>query len=280
MGAHTTAAAVLRQEGWRVLPHADVGGLLRAEDGLVQARRELEWPTPSREVVPVGQAEHAPVVTTARKIVCCGHNYRAHILEMGREIPAHPTLFTKFADTLAGPYDPVEVPEWAGGLDWEAELAVVVGESVYRADKSTAVAAVAGYTAANDLSVREWQHHTSQWLPGKAFDGTTPLGPVLVTPDEFDPCAGIEISCHVNGDTVQRADTADLVFDAGDLIAYASQFTRLGPGDVVLTGTPAGVGTAGKPPRSLADGDVVEVRVAGIGTLRNKIRLLAQTPIH
>ncbi|MEV6227867.1 fumarylacetoacetate hydrolase family protein [Saccharopolyspora shandongensis] len=220
------------------------------------------------------QSDHAPVVTTARKIVCCGHNYRAHILEMGREIPSYPTLFTKFADTLVGPYDPVEVPEWAGDLDWEAELAVVVGGSVRYADKARATAAIAGYTAANDVSVREWQYHTSQWLPGKAFDATTPLGPVLVTPDELDPSAGLEISCHVNGDTVQRADTSDLVFDPSDLIAYISQFTRLGPGDVVLTGTPAGVGAAEKPPRSLADGDVVEVRAAGIGLLRNEIRLL------
>ncbi|MBB3664457.1 acylpyruvate hydrolase [Prauserella sediminis] len=216
------------------------------------------------------------MVTSARKVVCCGHNYRGHILEMGRQIPSHPTLFAKFVDTLAGPHDVVEVPEWARGMDWEAELAVIVGRPVRFADRESAAAAIAGYAAANDVSVREWQNHTSQWLPGKAFDATTPLGPVLVTPDELDPSEGLEISCRVNGTTVQRADTTDLVFDPIDLIAYISQFTRLGPGDVVLTGTPAGVGAAEKPPRSLADGDVVEVRVTGIGSLCNDIRLSPQ----
>lgn len=273
----TTAAAVLGREGWLVLQHTDVGDLLRSENGLQQASRELHGLERGVDVVAVADADYAPVVTTARKIVCCGHNYRGHILEMGREIPSHPTLFTKFADTLVGPYDPIEVPEWARGLDWEAELAVVVGRSLRCADKPRAAAAIAGCTAANDVSVREWQHHTSQWLPGKAFDATTPLGPVLVTYDELDPSTGLEISCQVNGVTVQRANTSDLVFDPSDLIAYISRFTRLDPGDVVLTGTPAGVGAAQKPPRSLTDDDVVEVRAAGIGALRNEIRVLDRT---
>lgn len=276
-GDRTTVAAVLSEDGWLVLPYTDVGDLLRSQDGLEQARRELHRVGSGTDVVAVSDADHAPVVTSARKIVCCGHNYRGHILEMGRDIPAHPTLFTKFADTLVGPYDVVEVPEWARGLDWEAELAVVVGRSVRFADKPSATAAIAGFTAANDMSVREWQNHTSQWLPGKTFDATTPLGPVLVTPDELDPSAGLEISCQVNGATVQRADTKDLVFDPSDLIAYISQFTRLSPGDVVLTGTPAGVGAAEKPPRSLADGDVVEVCAAGVGSLRNEIRIRAES---
>lgn len=265
--ADTTVAAVAADGRWVPLGYRDVGALLADPDGPGRARAVA-----APGAAPGGE-DLAAVVPHPAKVVCCGHNYAGHIREMGRELPAHPTLFTKFADTLTGPADTVTVPDWAEGLDWEAELAVVVGAPLHRADRDEATAAIAGYTAANDLSVRSWQRHTGQWLPGKAFDATTPLGPVLVTPDELDPAAGLALSCRVDGELVQSGDTADLVFDAPALLAYVSAFTRLSPGDVVLTGTPAGVGAGMSPPRALADGDVVEVELAGVGVLTTPIRI-------
>jgi len=263
----STIAAVAAGGRWVPLGWRDVGALLADPDGPATARAAA-GPGATLE-----GADLAAVVPHPSKIVCCGHNYAGHIREMGRELPAHPTLFTKFADTLTGPADTVTVPDWAADLDWEAELAVVVGAPLRRADRAEAAAAIAGYTAANDLSVRSWQRHTGQWLPGKAFDATTPLGPVLVTPDELDPAAGLALTCRVDGELVQSGDTADLVFDAPALLAYVSAFTRLSPGDVVLTGTPAGVGAGRTPPRFLTDGDVVEVELTGVGLLTTPIRI-------
>jgi len=263
----STIAAVAAGGRWVPLGWRDVGALLADPDGPAAARAAA-----GPGATPEG-ADLAAVVPHPSKIVCCGHNYAGHIREMGRELPAHPTLFTKFADTLTGPADTVTVPDWAADLDWEAELAVVVGAPLRRADRAEAAAAIAGYTAANDLSVRSWQRHTGQWLPGKAFDATTPLGPVLVTPDELDPAAGLALTCRVDGELVQSGDTADLVFDAPALLSYVSAFTRLSPGDVVLTGTPAGVGAGRTPPRFLTDGDVVEVELTGVGLLTTPIRI-------
>ena len=205
------------------------------------------------------------------KVICCGLNYADHIVETGRERPAYPTLFAKYADTLIGPTDDIVLPSGLD-VDWEAELAVVVGAELRGADRDEAAAAIAGYTVANDISVRDWQQRTLQWFQGKAWDRSTPVGPVVVTPDEVDPVAGLEISCRVNGEEVQRANTSTLVFDSADLLAYISTFTVLRPGDLVLTGTPGGVGMARDPQRFLAHGDVVETEIAGIGTLRNTVR--------
>lgn len=206
------------------------------------------------------------------KVICCGLNYADHIQEMGRELPAHPTLFAKFADTLVGPEDDIVLP--AGlQVDWEAELAVVVGATLRNVDRETALAGIAGYTVANDVSVRDWQKRTLQWFQGKAWDATTPLGPAIVTPDELDPFAGVDVICRVNGEEVQRDSTSTLVFDPADLLSYISTFTVLRPGDVVLTGTPGGVGVGREPPWFLEDGDVLETEIPGIGTLRNTVRL-------
>ncbi|MGW4774366.1 fumarylacetoacetate hydrolase family protein [Nocardia sp. NPDC004278] len=225
---------------------------------------------------PAATARPAPVVTTPGKIVCCGHNYQAHIAELGRPEPEFPTLFAKFADTLTAWNADIVLPGAAEsvGLDWEAELAVVVGAVLRRADRDTARAGIAGYTVANDFSVRTWQHRTSQWLQGKAFDATTPLGPELITPDEL-PADGLRIACRVNGIEEQVGSTDDLVFDPATLLSYISAFTTLRPGDVVLTGTPGGVGVAADPPRYLHAGDIVETEIEGIGVLRNRI-----TPAH
>ncbi|GGB31218.1 hypothetical protein GCM10011492_22280 [Flexivirga endophytica] len=210
-------------------------------------------------------------IPTPQKVICCGLNFSDHIQEMGRELPSYPTLFAKYPDTLIGPYDDIVLPR-GRRIDWEAELAVVVGKELRSATAEQARDAIAGYTVANDISVRDWQQRTLQWFQGKAWDATTPVGPVLVTPDELDPVAGVEVTCRVNGVERQRGNTRLLVFDCAALIAYASTFTVLRPGDLILTGTPGGVGQGMDPPTFLDDGDVVETEIPGIGCLRNVIR--------
>ncbi len=213
-----------------------------------------------------------------RKVICCGLNYSDHILEMGRELPQYPTLFAKFADTLTDP-DADIVSEHSENVDWEAELAVVVGSTLKNATEEEAAAAIAGYTVANDISMRDWQRRTLQWFQGKAFDGTTPLGPVMVTPDEIDPEAGVEVICTLNGEEVQRGNTKTLVFSSAKLLSYISTFTVLRPGDVVLTGTPGGVGMGMVPPRFLKDGDELHTEIPGIGTLSNTFRVRIATSV-
>ncbi|MFD8480298.1 fumarylacetoacetate hydrolase family protein [Kitasatospora sp. NPDC059673] len=253
-----TSAAVARGEVWHALPAPDLSVWLRTG-----APRQPGEPIPG--AVPV-----LPLPAPG-KVICCGLNYAEHIRETGRELPSHPTLFAKFADTLTGPRSDLVLPRGLQ-VDWEAELAVVVGATLRRADRAAALAGIAGYTVANDVSVRDWQYRTLQWFQGKAWDASCPVGPVLVTPDELDPAAGLEVLCRVNGERVQRDSTKTLVFDAADLLAYISAFTVLRPGDLVLTGTPGGVGAARDPQRFLADGDVLETSISGIGTLRNTVR--------
>ncbi len=255
----TTTAGVRVGDAWRSLPAADLSALLSSG---------ADWVTGAvvEDAVPV-----LPLPAPG-KVICCGLNYADHIEETGRDLPAYPTLFAKYADTLVGPDADVVVP--AGlQVDWEAELAVVVGAELRHASRARAEDAIAGYTVANDVSVRDWQRRTLQWFQGKAWDATTPLGPVVVTPDEIDPAAGVEVICRVNGVERQRGNTKTLVFDSPALLAYISTFTVLRPGDVVLTGTPGGVGMGMDPPTYLADGDVVETEVPGIGTLTNTVRL-------
>ncbi|MDX2550718.1 fumarylacetoacetate hydrolase family protein [Streptomyces stelliscabiei] len=258
-----TSVAVLHGDTWRALPAADLSALLTA--------------TPPQRVADLaGEAlvDAVPVLPlpAPAKVVCCGLNYADHIRETGRELPAYPTLFPKYADTLTGPEAEIVLPRGLQ-VDWEAELAVVVGATLRRTDRETALAGIAGYTVANDMSVRDWQYRTLEWFQGKAWDASTPLGPVIVTADDIDPTAGLDVICRVNGEQVQRDNTKTLVFDAADLLAYISTFTVLRPGDLVLTGTPGGVGVARTPQRFLSDGDVVETEIAGIGTLRNTVRL-------
>ena len=223
---------------------------------------------------PVGEVGWAAVVPIPGKIVCVGLNYRPHILEMGRQLPEHPTLFAKYPEALVGPYDDIELPAESHAVDWEAELAVVIGRTVRRADDHSAAAAIAGFTAINDVTMRDWQYRTPQWLQGKTFESTTPLGPVLVTPDELPGGVRptLQLTCRVDGDVVQGADTGDLVFDPVALVRYISTIVTLRPGDVIATGTPGGVGHARTPPVHLRGGQVVTTEIAGIGELRNEVR--------
>ncbi|MFY1691109.1 fumarylacetoacetate hydrolase family protein [Plantactinospora sp. WMMB782] len=245
---------------------ADVGELL-GRDGWAGIATAATGPTYPRD-----GAEFAPLVPRPGKIICVGLNYRNHILEMGRQLPDFPTLFTKYPEALVGAGDPITLPAESQAVDWEAELAVVVGAPVRRATEEEATAAIAGFSVLNDVTARDWQYRTTQWLPGKTFEATTPFGPVLVTPDELP--GGVRptltMTASVDGEEMQRADTGDLVFPPVDLVRYASTLLTLRPGDVIATGTPGGVGHARKPPRYLTDGARMVTEIAGIGRLDNE----------
>jgi 2-keto-4-pentenoate hydratase/2-oxohepta-3-ene-1,7-dioic acid hydratase in catechol pathway len=204
------------------------------------------------------------------KIVCVGLNYRAHAGESGGELPKAPLLFGKFANTLAGDGDAIVLPLGIGHVDAEAELAVVIGERASRVPEEHALDVVAGYTCANDVSARDAQFGDGQWFRGKGFDTFCPVGPQIVDAG-FDP-SDVRIQQRLNGEVLQDARTSDLIFDVPTLVSYVSHAVTLEPGDLILTGTPEGVGVFRKPKITLADGDVVEVEIEGIGILRNPVQ--------
>jgi acylpyruvate hydrolase len=243
----------------------DVGTLLRDPDWRMRAERA----TGRRHEA--ATLDYAPLVPAPDKIVCVGLNYRNHIQEMGRELPEHPTLFAKYASALIGAHDDIVLPRVSEQTDWEAELAVIVGAPARHITRDAATQHIAGYAVLNDVSVRDFQNRTLQWLQGKTFESTTPLGPHLVTLDELPP-RGLEISCAVDGEVMQRDDTAQLVHEPAALVAYISDIFTLLPGDVLATGTPGGVGHARTPPRYLRPGDEVVTRIEGVGELRNRCR--------
>lgn len=213
---------------------------------------------------------YAPLVTRPDKIICVGLNYRNHILEMGHELPEVPTLFAKYPSALIGARDDIRLPPVSSAVDWEAELAVVIGSPARYVSEDDARAAIAGYSVCNDVSMRDWQNRTLQWLQGKTFEACTPLGPELVTLDELDDPDALELTCEVDGEQMQKAVTSDLVFGPAALVSYCSNIFTLLPGDVISTGTPGGVGAARTPPRFLGDGAVVVARVGGVGECRNR----------
>ncbi|MEW1685857.1 fumarylacetoacetate hydrolase family protein [Streptomyces sp. NPDC093594] len=215
--------------------------------------------------------DYAPPVSSPEKIVCVGLNYRNHILEMGRQLPEHPTLFAKFPRAQVGAYDPVVLPAGSDAVDWEAELGVYIGAEVRHASLDEARAAIAGYTVVNDVTGRDFQYRSPQWLQGKTFEASTPVGPWLVTAEPGDAPLSAELSCTVDGELMQKADTGDLVFDPAALVAYISQIITLVPGDLIATGTPGGVGHARKPPRYLTEGSELVTRVEGIGECHNTL---------
>jgi len=221
----------------------------------------------SGRTVALDSADYAPVVPRPGKIVCVGLNYATHIQEMGRDLPEYPTLFVKFADALTGPYDDVVVPEYAAAqLDWEAELALVIGKPAYQVSEADADGYIAGYSVINDYTMRDYQYRTPQWDEGKNFEKTSGFGPVLVT----DYTLGSRIETRLDGELMQSASTDDLVFSPAKLVEYISHIVTLNPGDVVITGTTGGVGHARKPARYIGDGQTVEVTIEGLGSVRNK----------
>ncbi|HWE92227.1 MAG TPA: fumarylacetoacetate hydrolase family protein [Pseudonocardiaceae bacterium] len=245
------------------LGFGDVGALLREPSWGDQANR-----TAGRRHQ-ISTVDYAPIVPVPSKIFCVGLNYRSHILEMGRELPRYPTLFAKFANTLLGAADDLVLPSVSEQVDWEAELGVIIGAPLRRATPAEAAAAIAGYTVVNDISMRDWQWRSTEWLQGKAFEASTPVGPWLVTPDEVDNAADLEIRCEVDGEVRQRSRTSDLLFTPADIAAYISQFSTLEPGDLIATGTPGGVGAARDPKVFLKPGQVVRTIVDGVGELVN-----------
>ena len=205
------------------------------------------------------------------KILCVGLNYRDHANEQGVDPPTAPLLFSKFANTLGGDGDPILIPDGIGHVDAEAELAVVIGKRVTGLTTSDALEAVCGWTCANDVSARDAQFGDGQWFRGKGYDTFCPVGPRIIERDDLDP-ADVSISQRLNGKTLQESRTSQLIFGISELIAYCSTVVTLEPGDLILTGTPAGVGVFREPKVTLATGDIVEIEIEGIGVLRNEVR--------
>ena len=206
------------------------------------------------------------------KIVCVGLNYRDHVTEQGVDLPEEPLLFGKFANALCAPGDPIVLPPGVGHVDAEAELAVVIGREVRNIAAADALDAVAGYLCANDISARELQFKDGQWLRAKGFDTFCPLSTEIVPVSELGDARGLRVVQRLNGETIQDSNTDELIFGVGELVAHASTVFTLVPGDLILTGTPAGVGFFRTPKVSLEDGDRVEVEVEGIGVLANPVR--------
>jgi len=213
----------------------------------------------------------APVLNPS-KMICVGHNYREHILEMKREIPEFPVVFAKYPNTIIGPQDDIPYYPISEQLDYEAEFVFVVGKRARNVPQADALDYVAGYTIANDVTYRDIQRRTIQWMQGKAVDGSAPMGPWLITTDELQDPSGLEVVLAVNGEERQRSNTANLVFTVQRLVEFLSGLMTLEPGDVILTGTPGGVGFAREPQVFLKDGDVVRIEIDKIGALENRVR--------
>jgi acylpyruvate hydrolase len=210
-----------------------------------------------------------PVVDRISKVICVGHNYRDHILEMGHPLPDFPNVFCKYPEAVVGPGDAIVLDPVAQAWDWEAELAIVIGWPARKVAVDDAARFIAGYTVANDVSARDWQRRGTQWLLGKTFERTTPIGPWLVSAHDVDPGDDLTVTCSVNDVEKQSASTKDLVFPPDVLVSYLSTVLTLNPGDVILTGTPGGVGAARTPAERLRPGDVVATTISGVGELHN-----------
>jgi acylpyruvate hydrolase len=265
-----TKAARVEGEEMVLLPYADVGELLASGEGWQERGGSADG-----EKMPLEGADLAPLVPHPEKIFCVGLNYLDHAAEAGLELLDQPTLFAKFARALIGPEDELVLPDpsistW---VDWELELGVVVGSPIRHASADEALAAVAGYTIVDDISMRDWQLRTSQWLAGKTFEASTPVGPYLVTPDEVDPAAGLAMKLTVNGQTMQESSSDQLAIGVGEILSYISTIITLVPGDLIATGTMAGVGHVRTPPVYLTDGDVIECSIEGIGSQTTRARL-------
>ena len=235
---------------------------------------EEGWPAKIESVdqpgEPLGARLGSPVLRPS-KIICLGKNYAEHAKEGGFDNPASPLIFCKTPNTVSGPFDDILTPQSSGQVDWEVELALVIGRRGKAIDRAAALDHIAGYMVMNDVSGREAQFKDSQWFRGKAFDTFAPMGPALVTADEIGDLGNLTLTARVNGETMQSGNTRDMIFDIPTIIANISQDITLVPGDVISTGTPSGVGIFRDPPVTLKSGDVVECSISEIGTIRNRV---------
>jgi acylpyruvate hydrolase len=241
---------------------SNVGELLRSADWEATAKAATGTQHP------LEGADLDAVVPSPGKIICVGHNYRNHIKEMGREVPEFPTLFAKYQESLIGPNDDLALPQESSTVDWESELAVVIGKKGRRISEADAADHIAGYAVLNDVSMRDYQFRTIQWLQGKTWEKSTPFGPALVTKDEF---SGGLMTTAVDGEIQQQTPTNDVVFTPEFLVSYISTIITLNPGDVIATGTPGGVGHAQDPKRYLQEGQLLVTTIEGLGELKNRV---------
>jgi len=253
-------------EGDELLPLRDV-----AELGTATPSEVLADPPLTGERIPLADATLRPAVPRPGKIVCVGLNYKAHVEEGVYDLPDYPALFPKFAETLVAAGEPIVLPPESEAVDFEAELAFVIGRDVRRVRGEEALAAVGGYTIANDVSMRDYQYKSHQWLAGKCWARSTPLGPFLVTPDEVGDPHALDITLELNGERMQEANTRLFIFDIPTIVATLSEVVPLAPGDVVLTGTPSGVGYRRDPKVLLRDGDRIVIEISGVGRLENTV---------
>lgn len=249
-----------------------VGTNLRDALGRGTLARIADIVAGAQPTLSLSEVEYLPVIPDPGKILCVGINYASHVRETGREMPQYPMFFTRFADSQVAHDQPIVRPRASQKLDFEGELAVIIGKTARHVPAADALGYVAGYACYNDGSVRDWQKHTIQFTPGKNFPRTGAFGPWLVTADEIPDPSQLTLTTRLNGEVVQQARTDDLIFSVGDVIAYCSTFTELRPGDVIITGTTGGVGAFRNPPLWMRPGDTVEVEISGIGVLRNGIQ--------
>jgi 2-keto-4-pentenoate hydratase/2-oxohepta-3-ene-1,7-dioic acid hydratase in catechol pathway len=264
---------------WGVV-EGDMVADISAGAGMATLRQALCLADPAAAIVaalaaapriPLSSVTLAPVLPDPDKIICVGLNYENHRKETGRDEVVHPTIFTRFANSQIGHGAPMIRPRVSTHFDYEGELALVIGAPGRNIAKDKAYAHVAGYACYNDGSVRDWQRHTIQFTPGKNFVGTGAFGPYLVTPDEVGPLPSLRLMTRLNGVTVQETVLGDMIFDIPTIIAYCSTFTQLEIGDVIVTGTPGGVGAKRTPPLWMKHGDVVEVEIDRVGLLSNPV---------
>ncbi|ESQ87393.1 5-carboxymethyl-2-hydroxymuconate isomerase [Asticcacaulis sp. AC460] len=249
---------------------SDLGAFFGGDLKTAIAEGRLGHPA-AHATIALSDVKLLPVIPNPSKIFCVGHNYETHRAETGRAKVGHPSIFLRFADTLIADGDAIVRPVNSTSLDYEAELALVIGKTGRHISEADAMSYVAGFACANDASVRDWQWHTTQFAPGKNFPGTAPLGPWLVTPDEITDLEAVKVVSRLNGQVMQEATLGDLIFPLPVIISYLSGFTTLNPGDVILTGTPGGVGAKREPPVWMKPGDVIEVDITGVGLLKNTI---------
>lgn len=275
-GGSFTAGLVHDGRVWSLARVAGVDGdvlaaCLAVRDDGVEPFVERVVGATGTEPVALADVELGSPLTHPDKILCLGLNYVDHAAEAGFEPPEYPIVFSKFRNSLVGPRDPIVLPRTSTQVDFEGELAVVIGRRAKYVDRADALAFVAGYAVCNDVSARDLQLRTSQWTQGKALDTFAPLGPGLVPAELVGDPQDLLLTTTVSGTVMQRDSTALMIFDVAETVAYLSSVMTLEPGDVIATGTPAGVGLKQDPPRFLAAGDVVEVAIEGVGTIRNPV---------